>query len=186
MLSNEDIKKAIEAGELVIDPSPKNLYEAAGVNLHLGANILKPLPGVTVDIKTGALPEYEAYTITADEPYQLDPQEFILGHTYENVTVGAQIGFFIEGRSTLARLGLTVVKTAMLVQPGHTDRTITLELANHGPNPILLYPKMKIAKAAIFRLSSPSTLLYDDRGGKYKDQHSVGRPILRNEFLTED
>jgi len=185
MFSNTDIENALKTGELVVTPfSPKNL-EAAGITLHLGPDILKPIPGVVVDPKKKILPEYEEFRIEDDKPYQLEPQEFILGHTLENVTVGPQLGFFIEGRSTLARLGLTVVKTAMLVQPGHKNRTITLELANHGPNPILLYPKMKISKAALFRLNSPSTRLYDASGGKYRHQHTVGRPVFDQEFWQD-
>lgn len=182
MFSNADILEALNSGELVIKPFLQKDIEAAGLSLHLGHDILKPRPGTVVDPKNKILPEYDEFRIEDDKPYKLEPQEFILGHTLEDVTVGPQLGFFIEGRSTMARLGLTVVKTAMLVQPGHKERTITLELANHGPNAILLYPKMKIAKAALFRLRSPSTLLYDQSGGKYKDQHTVGRPIFGDEF----
>ena len=184
MLSNEDIKKALTDGELVIEPFADSRIRAAGVTMHLGANLLKPLPGTVIDIKKKTLPEYREITITDEQPYALQPQEFVLGHTYEKATVGPSLGFFIEGRSTLARLGLTIVKTAMLVEPGHRDRTITLELSNHGPNPILLYPKMKIARVALFRLETPTTKEYDDEG-KYRNQGSVGRPIFLNEFMKD-
>lgn len=185
MFSNADIEKALQSGELVVTPFSRKNFEAAGLTLHLGPDILKPIPGTVIDPKNKILPEYESFTMADDKPYRLEPQEFILGHTLEKVTVGPQLGFFIEGRSTLARIGLTVVKTAMLVQPGHTDRTITLELANHGPNPILLYPKMKISKAALFRLNTPSTILYDASGGKYRNQHTVGRPVFAEEFWQD-
>ena len=88
----------------------------------------------------------------------------------------------IEGRSTLARIGLTIVQTAMLVYPGHRDRAVTLELANHGPNPILLYKKMKIARVALIELKTPSSESYDDTG-KYRNQGIVGKPIFDKEFL---
>ncbi len=186
MFSNTDIAKALESGELVVSPFSKKNFEAAGLTMHLGYDLLKPIPGTIVDPKRGILPEYQEIRMEDDKPYQLNPQEFILGHTLENVTVGPQLGFFIEGRSTLARLGLTVVKTAMLVQPGHKNRTITLELANHGPNPILLYPKMKISKAALFRLVSPTSISYDAAGGKYRNQHTVGRPVFAEEFWQDE
>ena len=73
----------------------------------------------------------------------------------------------------------------MLVYPGHRNRTVTLELANHGPNPILLYPKMKIARVALFELKTPATELYDD-AGKYRHQESVGAPIFNTEILDDD
>ncbi len=184
MFSNEDIIAAIKRGELIIEPfSPKHI-RAAGVTLHLSEDLLRPVPGTIIDPKRRILPEYEEIKITAEKPYMLKPGEFILGATLQSVTVGHSLGFLIEGRSTMARLGLTIVQTAMMVEPGHSGRPITLELANNGANPILLYPKLKIARAAIFELKSASTDPYD-QDGKYKDQGSVGRPIFKNEFWED-
>lgn len=182
MFSSEDIREAIASGALVIAPFHEKCIRPSGLTLHLGEHLLRPLPGKVVDVLARVTPDYEEITITRDKPYVLNPNEFVLGHTYEAVTVSESLGFFIEGRSTLARVGLTIVQTAMLVYPGHRDRAITLELANHGPNPILLYPKMKIARAAIFELKSPSRTPYDTTG-KYRDQAHVGRPIFEDEFL---
>lgn len=185
MLSNEDIKNAITSGQIKIDPFRDEFVKAAGILMHLGATLLKPLPGNVVDVKNKIIPDFREITISSDAPYTLQPGEFLLGHTYEKVTVGANLGFFIEGRSTLARVGLTIVQTAMMVYPGHRNRAVTLELANHGPNPILLYPKMKIARVALFELKTPSSEQYDD-AGKYREQHVVGRPIFENEIMEED
>lgn len=184
MLSNEDIKRAIEKGDLQIEPHSPDSIRASGLTLHLGATILKPLPGKVVDVKNNVVPDYQEITLTDDAPYRLEPSEFVLGHTYQSVTVGANLGFLIEGRSTLARVGLTIVQTAMLVYPGHSNRCVTLELANHGPNPILLYPKMKIARVALFELKTPSSERYDDTG-KYRQQEIVGRPIFKDEILKD-
>lgn len=184
MLSNEDIRHAIRIGDLKVEPFRDEFVRAAGITMHLGEELLKPLPGTVVDVKNRVLPEYKKILITADAPYTLQPGEFVLGHTYQRVTVGPSLGFLIEGRSTLARLGLTIVQTAMLVYPGHRNRTVTLELANHGPNPILLYHKMKIARVALFELKTPATELYDDTG-KYRHQESVGAPIFDSEMLEE-
>lgn len=181
MLSNEDIKQALSSGDLEISPFDDKSIRAAGVTLHLGSHLLKPLPGKVVDLKHKVLPDYKDITITNEAPYDLQPGEFILGHTYESVTVGAKLGFLIEGRSTLARLGLTIVQTAMLVYPGHHKRSVTLELANHGPNAIRLYPEMKIARVVLFELRTASSLRYDD-SGKYRGQDKVGKPIFQNEF----
>lgn len=185
MLSNEDIKNAIASGELVIDPFCPSYIRAAGLTLHLAAKLLKPLPGKVVDVKTGGIPEYQEIMLSDQAPYTLQPGEFVLGSTYQKVTVGASLGFLIEGRSTLARVGLTIVQTAMLVYPGHRQRAVTLELANHGPNPILLYPRMKIARVALIELKTPSSEQYDDRG-KYRQQSLVGQPIFIDEILPEN
>ena len=182
MLSSTDIEAAIEKGSLVVDPLLVGSIRPAGIRLHLGERLLKPLPGVVVDVRAGVIPEYKEITITEDQPYQLEPREFLLGATFERISVGTDLGFLIEGRSTLARVGLTVVQTAMLVYPGHTERAVTLELANHGPNAILLYPRMKIARAAIISLNSPAAVPYDE-DGKYRGQFDVGKPIFKDEIV---
>jgi dCTP deaminase len=182
MYSNQDILQALESGQLIVEPFDTRMVKAAGLTLHLGETLLKPLPGKVVDVKAKTIPDFEEFKITDDAPYKLAPGEFLLGATYERVTVGDSLGFFIEGRSTLARIGLTIVQTAMLVYPGHANRAVTLEFANHGPNEILLYPRMKIARVAIIELKTPSTIKYDD-DGKYRDQEDVGRPIFKNEII---
>ena len=184
MLSNEDIKKAIDSGELVINPYNAEIIRSAGVLLHLGDLLLKPLAGTVVDVKNNIAPKYEEINLKAEKPYPLQPGEFVLGQTYQLISVGNSLGFFIEGRSTLARVGLTIVQTAMMVYPGHRNRAVTLEIANHGPNTILLYPRMKIARVAVFELKTPSSEAYDDKG-KYRGQKSTGRPIFENEILND-
>ena len=181
MFSGEDIHKAIELGYLSISPFDPSFVRPAGITLHLGETLLRPIPGKVVDVRRKITPDYETITITDEKPYELKSGGFVLGATHEAVTVGSNIGFLIEGRSTLARVGLTIVQTAMLVYPGHTNRSITLELANHGPNAILLYPKMKIARAAIFELKTPASEGYDTYG-KYRGQREVGPPIFEDEF----
>ncbi|RME61483.1 MAG: dCTP deaminase, partial [Candidatus Dadabacteria bacterium] len=177
MLSDQDILNCIKNGEIRIHPFKEKIVKASGINLHLGEHLLRPEAGKVVDVKNKIVPDYTSIKITSDNPYSLKPGEFVLGHTYENVGIDAKLALLIEGRSTLARVGLTIVQTAMMVYPGHRDRAITLEIANHGCNPILLYPKMKIARAAFFELRTPASELYDDYG-KYKEQKIVGPPIF--------
>lgn len=184
MYSDIDLKNAIDEGQLKISPFSPKMLKAAGVTLHLGEELLIPESGRVIDMKAGSPPNHEQRIITDDSPYPLKPGDFVLGATYELVTVGPNLGFFIEGRSTLARLGLTIVQTAMLVYPGHENRAVTLELANHGPNTVLLYPKMKIARVAIIELKTPSSYRYDE-SGKYRNQEQVGPPIFEKEFKEE-
>ena len=185
MLSNVDIKRVIASGELKITPFNQKWLRSSGITMHLGAELLKPRAGYVVDVRKPDPPPYYPISITMENPYSLEPGEFLLGHTFQHVTVGASLGFMSEGRSTLARVGLTIVQTAMMVYPGHSDRPVTLELANHGPNPILLYPRMKIARVVLFELKSASSERYDDNG-KYRDQQSVGLPIFSEEIMADD
>lgn len=182
MLSNIDILKAIKNKEFEVEPFDEKNLRPAGLTLHLGSTILIPQPGKVIDVKKKQLPDYDELKISNDNPYLFKSGEFILSQTKEKVTIGDCLGFMIEGRSTGARLGLTVVQTAMVVDTGHTNRAITLELKNNGPNDILLYPNMKIARAVLFRLSCPTSINYDKEKGKYRHQSNGGKPILEDEI----
>jgi dCTP deaminase len=184
MLSAEDIRNYLAEGSLVVEPFHESCIRISGLSLHLGEQVLKQLPGKVVDVLAKIIPDYEEHILTMEKPYPLSPGEFVLAHTLESVTVPQKLGLLIEGRSTLARVGLTVVQTAMIVDPGHRARSITLELANNGPNTILLYPRMKIARAALFEFKTPPQEPYD-RTGKYRNQKAVGRPVFEREFLEE-
>src|SRR4051794_24435224 len=64
-----------------------------------------------------------------DEPFILPPGEFVLGSTYEVVTLPDDIAARVEGKSSLGRLGLLTHATAGFVDPGFSGH-VTLELAN--------------------------------------------------------
>ena len=182
MLSDVAIKKFLERGDIVLDPfDAETQIEAARVTLLLGDRILVPQSGVVVDVKNNTVPTYTEHMITKDAPFHLEPRMFILGETREMIGLSERIGCLLDGRSTLARLGLTVVQTAMIIDTGQAPKKMTLEICNHGPNTILLYPGMKFCKACFFLVDPPVSQRYD-RDGKYLpgDSH---RPIFRNQIF---
>ena len=81
------------------------------------------------------------------KPFNLHPHEFALARTLEYVSLPKYMAAYVIGRSSLGRLGL-VIATATMVHPLFQG-TITLELANVGTVPIVLYPGMRIAQLAI-------------------------------------
>jgi dCTP deaminase len=85
----------------------------------------------------------------------LHPGEFVLGATYEKVTLGDDIASRLEGKSSLGRIGLLTHSTAGFIDPGFSGH-VTLELGNVANLPILLYPGMKIGQICVFQLSSPA------------------------------
>jgi dCTP deaminase len=179
MLSDRDILRAIKDGELSIEPfNPKQL-RPAGISFHLGGEILVPKPTKLIDLKREADIGYETVKITEDEPFIIHPSQFVLGHTAEIVSVGTKLGFIIEGRSTLARLGISIEQSATIVDPGHTDRPVTLEIFNAGPSPVTLYGGMAIARTIVFRLSSESSRSFDAYSRYASQKSGVSKPILR-------
>jgi dCTP deaminase len=107
----------------------------------------------------------------ADEPFILHPGEFVLGSTYEVVTLPDDVAARLEGKSSLGRLGLLTHSTAGFIDPGFSGH-VTLELSNVATLPIKLWPGMKIGQLCFFRLSSPSEHPYGSEkyGSRYQGQ----------------
>ena len=97
-----------------------------------------------------------------DEPFILHPGEFVLGSTFEVVTLPDDVAGRLEGKSSLGRLGLLTHSTAGFIDPGFSGH-VTLELSNVATLPITLYPGMKIGQLCLFRLSSPPSIRTDRR-----------------------
>lgn len=179
MLSDKDILKAIKDGWLTIKPFSKGQLRPAGISFTLGGQIQIPKPMELIDFRKNTELDYEEVALNDTDPFILQPQQFVLGHTKEIITVSDKLGFIIEGRSTLARLGVSVEQSATLVDPGHHQRPITLEIYNCGPSPVTLYKGMSIAKAAVFYLSTKSGRSFDEYARYATQKKGVGQPILR-------
>jgi dCTP deaminase len=106
-----------------------------------------------------------------DEPFVLHPGEFVLGSTFEAVTLPDDLAGRLEGKSSLGRLGLLTHSTAGFIDPGFTGH-ITLELSNVANLPITLWPGMKIGQLCLFRLTSPAENPYGSEvaGSRYQGQ----------------
>lgn len=113
----------------------------------------------------------------------LHPGRFIVGSTFEYVALPKDIEAQVEGRSSWARLGLTIA-TATTVHPMFKG-VITLELSNNGTIPLELSPGVKIAQI-IFHLVAPplSKEQVSELSGKY--QYSIGpgfSRVFKDKFL---
>jgi len=109
--------------------------------------------------------------VDATESFVLHPGEFVLGATYEAVTLPDDIAARLEGKSSLGRLGLLTHSTAGFIDPGFSGH-VTLELSNVATLPITLWPGMKIGQLCFFRLSSPAEHPYGSNqyGSRYQGQ----------------
>lgn len=106
------------------------------------------------------------------EPFILHPGEFVLGSTYEQVTLPDNIAARLEGKSSLGRLGLLTHSTAGFIDPGFSGH-VTLELSNVATLPIKLWPGMKIGQLCFFQLSSPAINPYGT--GAYANRYQGQR-----------
>ena len=166
IFSDRDIKKVIKSKKLIFKPSlSKGQIGPASIDLKLGSifksfNVTKQC---LLDTKKG-LPD-EDFIITKKikpgEAFVLHPNNFILASTKEYVKVPNDMILKMEGKSTLARMGI-LVHTAGFVDPGF-EGTLTLEISNQSNLPVALYPDMHICQIAVEFLSSPAEIPYNKR-----------------------
>lgn len=115
--------------------------------------------------------------------YYLQPKQFVLAQTFEYVALPNDLIGSLEGKSSVARQGLTVHAAAGLVDPGFTGHLV-FELLNAGQMPLKLCPLMRIAKISFFRCAE--TEGYSERGGTYRMQVRIRPPKNDQDVLAID
>ena len=176
VLSDRDIKIALEEGRIKIDPAP---------------DLDKQLGSISIDFRLGNTfmvfehsrhsfidPRHPSsigdamrtYHVEDDEAFIMQPGDFALASTIESLELPDDLLGRLEGRSSIARLGITVHSTAAVFEPGWIG-TATMELSNLGRMPVALYPGMRICAFSFQQLTSPVTTRYRDKvGNKYAGQ----------------
>ena len=178
ILSDRDIKQAINSGKISIDPAPnfENQLGSCSIDFHLGNTfkIFNHSKYPYIDPRSPNLTSelMKDIVVPGDEPFIMRPGEFCLATTVENLKLSDDLLGRLEGRSSLGRIGIIVHSTASRFDPGW-DGTPVLELGNIGVLPVALYPRMKICAFTFEDLSSPSDDPYVKRkNAKYTDQKS--------------
>lgn len=183
-LSDRDIIQYINDGRIIIEPSPAvDTISGVTVDVSLGNKFrvfqdhFAPyidLSGAREDVQT-ALDRVmsDEIIIADDQQFFLHPGELAIAVTHECVTLPDDVVGWLDGRSSLARLGLMVHVTAHRIDPGWSGN-IVLEFFNSGKLPLGLRPLMKIGALSFEPLSSPAMRPYNQRhDAKYKGQNSA-------------
>jgi dCTP deaminase len=157
MLSDVQLKQYLSEKRIRIAPSVRESdIRPTGIRVHLSEDILVPVhqsDPVELDGSTG--PTFVKNRIGRDG-YTLQRGEFILGVTKEIIAADAALVCQIDGRSTLARLGLMIhCGSTIFDHIQSSGRAVTLELANVGPFSIKLTAGHPIALVTFMQLSSP-------------------------------
>jgi dCTP deaminase len=173
LLSDRDIRAEVESGRVRLEPYEPTMVQPSSIDVRLDRffRVFENHRYPHID------PAQEQSELTrevepfGDEPFILHPGEFVLGSTYEVVSLPDDVAARLEGKSSLGRLGLLTHSTAGFIDPGFTGH-VTLELSNVATLPIKLYPGMKIGQLCFFRLTSPSEHPYGSAasGSRYQDQ----------------
>ncbi|WBQ05776.1 dCTP deaminase [Kribbella sp. CA-293567] len=186
LLSDRDILAELDAKRVQLDPFDAAMVQPSSVDVRLDRffrvfenhryphiDPAEEQPDLTREVQ----PEN-------DEPFILHPGEFVLGSTYELVTLPDDVAARVEGKSSLGRLGLLTHATAGFIDPGFSGH-VTLELSNVATLPIKLWPGMKIGQLCFFRLSSPARHPYGSAkyGSRYQGQRGPTPSRSHQNFL---
>ena len=185
VLSDRDIRTAVQAGRVRIDPYDASCLQPSSVDLHLDRDfrVFRNNRYPYIDVRQPQPDLTELVSIEDDEPFILHPGEFVLGQTLEWVELPDDLVARLEGKSSLGRLGLLIHSTAGYVDPGWKGN-LTLELSNVANLPIALYFGMKIGQISFFQMTSPVERPYGSRelGSKYQGQSQPTASAFYRDF----
>ena len=173
LLSDRDIRAELEADRVVLDPYDPLMLQPSSVDVRLD-KFFRLFDNHKYPFIDPAADQPELTRLVEadnDEAFVLHPGEFVLGSTFEAITLPDDVAARLEGKSSLGRLGLLTHSTAGFIDPGFSGH-VTLELSNVATLPIKLWPGMKIGQLCFFRLSSASEHPYgsDLYGSRYQGQ----------------
>lgn len=183
-LCDTDIRKELDRGSISLEPRPKDdAISGLTIDVRLGHEfrVFKDYVAPFIDL-SGPKAEVNAQLekVMSDEIYiddndvfYLHPGELALAVTYEKLTLPDNMAGWLDGRSSLARLGLMVHVTAHRIDPGW-DGKIVLEFYNSGRLPLALRPTMTIGALSFEVLSGHAERPYNKRSNaKYKNQQGA-------------
>ncbi|GAG01704.1 unnamed protein product [marine sediment metagenome] len=171
ILSDRELRIEIEDGHIKFEPNIDidTQIQDASIDVRLGnkLRIPKHLDGQIFSPHERIEQELLGDLVSiAEGGYPLLPQRFLLGQTHEKITLPLHLAARLEGKSSLARLGLMIHFTSGHIAPGY-DGIIILEILNHGPNTVNLMPLMFVGQLIFEKLSMLPSKAYS---GRYSGQ----------------
>jgi dCTP deaminase len=173
LLSDGDLRKELAAGRLGLEPFDEAMVQPSSIDVRLDRffRVFNNTRYTHIDPRQQQDDLTTPVEAVDDHPFVLHPGEFVLGSTFETVSLPDDLAGRLEGKSSLGRLGLLTHSTAGFIDPGFQGH-ITLELSNVANLPITLWPGMKIGQLCLFRLSSAAEHPYGSSaaGSRYQNQ----------------
>lgn len=173
ILSDGEIREALLSGELEVSGQFPLYIGPSSMDLHLD-NKAKIISKYIDDIPNKIIiDDKNTHDVFREENdwhiIQINPGEFHLWSTTESIKFPPGIAGFVQGRSSIARLGLNI-HNAGFADPGF-EGTITLEVTNLTSLPIIVTKGTRICQMVFIRTGKPSEIPYGKRiGSKYQGQ----------------
>ncbi len=167
ILSDKRLKKLLKDGEIVVEPLNDFQIQPSSIDLRLGNEFLIYKDNIElIDVSDKNINNYlEKIVVKDEEGFVIQPKQFVLATTLEYIKLPNYITAFVEGRSSLGRLGL-FIENAGWVDAGF-EGNITLEFFNANSRPLKIYPKMRICQLVFSEMNEPAEKGYR---GKYLGQ----------------
>ncbi len=179
ILSDITIRELLETGVLLIEPLDDSQIQPASVDLRLGSHFLR-LDENNVGVMS--LDQEASYIDIEQDEIIIPPQSFLLATTREYVRLPDDLTAFIEGRSSIGRMGL-FIQNAGWVDPGF-EGELTLEIFNANRVPIKLQSGRRLGQLILARMDRAPSTPYR---GKYQGQRrAVGSRIFQDIELPPD
>lgn len=185
ILSDVDIKRALRKGNLIIKPQPgEEQIDSTTIDLRIGEPFYRWNPrlvkqrGVHVSVNIDSFDFHalansylEKITKNSSGKYVIEPKNFYLAPTYEKIELPthSKLAARVEGKSSLARLGLVIHMTAPTIHCGYGPGIITLEIYNYGPFSIAVSPGKSLVCQLIVECVTTEP---KERCGKFQEQES--------------
>ena len=172
-LRDVDIKKAVKRGDITLEPFDDGRLQPASYDIVLGNTFLVNDAHTSsfIDPANKVFPKTHDVRVSDGEAFVLHPGVSILGYSKDYFGSDHYL-IEVNGKSSLARIGLLVHNSAALINPGHFLQ-VALELCNLNNVPIILRPGMAIAQLTFSPLSSPPRQNYKENG-RYSKNNIVG------------
>lgn len=195
-LCDKDIYKAIVNGDIGFvgtnEKYPFNLeqqVQPSSIDLRLGDIIVRFKDTVKeFDIKNDIVPEEYLDIIRYKEgsPIVIEPGEIIYGQIYEQMWIGDNYSARIEGRSRVARLGLSIHCTGSFINPGFCG-AMPLQIINFNKFPVTIYPYIGICQLVLFEISGEPLVKYSESSriyNPYFDEKIASPSVLKLEPMN--
>lgn len=173
ILSDKTLKKLIDSGELGVSPLAADSIQPASIDCRLGDHFLvvEDRQMQTIDLSSEIIyREINGPSIT------IPPHSFLLATTMEYVRLPNDLTAFVEGRSSIGRIGL-FIQNAGWVDPGFEGQ-ITLELYNANSLPIRLEAGRRICQLVFCSMDQAALMPYK---GKYQGQkNATGSRVFKD------
>lgn len=173
ILSDRTLRDLINKKKLQVDPLDREQIQSASIDMKLGTSFLK-IDENLMEVMT--LEKEIKYVEIEENEIVIPPGSFLLATTREFIELPENITAFVEGRSSIGRMGL-FIQNAGWVDPGFAGQ-ITLELYNANRLPIKLVSGRRICQLVFAKMDKIAANPYQ---GKYQNQcNAVGSKVYKD------